>query len=99
MIPLHPVPEAKHTCPFCQTQLKPLGWLIPGMRNLADLVCSKCGREFYGDLPSGQALYTPLLLEKKTGVVHDSYGIDWFASWLRESYAARNDYPIPLDAQ
>lgn len=99
MIPLHPVPEATHICAFCQTLLKPLGWHIPGMRNLADLVCSSCGREFYGDLPAGQALYTPLLLEKKTGVVHDPYGIDWFAEWLSGSYAARKDYPIPFDAQ
>ncbi|MCM3871032.1 MAG: hypothetical protein ND895_10110 [Pyrinomonadaceae bacterium] len=68
------------------------------MRNLADLVCSTCGREFYGDLPAGQALYTPLLLEKKTGVVHDPYGIDWFAEWLSGSYAARKDYPIPFAA-
>lgn len=99
MIPLHPVPEAKHTCPFCQTLLKTLGWQIPGMRNLADLVCSTCSREYYGDLRSGQALYTPLLLEKKTGVVHDPYIVDWFAEWLRESYAARKDYQIPFHVQ
>lgn len=99
MISLHPVPEANHTCPFCQSLLTSLGWHIPGMRNLAELVCTSCGREFYGDLPSGQALYTPLLLEKETGVVHDPYGIDWFAEWLRASYAARKDYPIPFDVQ
>jgi len=99
MIPMHPVPEAKHTCPFCQTLLKCLGWQITGMRNLADLVCSTCGREFYGDLAAGQALYTPLILDKKTGVVHDPYGIDWFAGWLRESYAARKSDPVPFDVQ
>ena len=99
MIPLHPVPEAKHTCPYCLTLLKPLGWHIPGMRSLADLICSTCGREFYADLPAGQALYTPLLLEKKTGAVHDPYDIDWFADWLSASYAARKDYPVPFDAQ
>jgi hypothetical protein len=99
MIPLHPVPEVKHNCPFCQTLLEPRGWHIPGMRNLAELVCTACGREFYGDLPAGQALYTPLLLEKKTGVVHDNYGINWFADWLRGSYAARKDYSVPFEVQ
>jgi hypothetical protein len=99
LIPLHPVPEAKHTCPFCKELLKVVGWQIPGMRNLADLACVTCEREFYGDLTAGQALYTPLLIEKKTGVVYDPYNIDWFAEWLRESYAGRKDYPIPFNVQ
>jgi len=67
---------------------------MPGMRNLADLKCSRCGREFYGDLQAGQALYTPLLLEKATGVVHDKYGVQWFAKWLRDSYANRVGSPV-----
>jgi hypothetical protein len=99
MIPLHPVTEAKHTCPFCQIRLNLRGWHIPGMRNLADLSCFECGREFYGDLRSGQALYTPLLLEKETGIVHDPYSIDWFANWLSESYADRKDEPVSFMVQ
>jgi hypothetical protein len=69
------------------------------MRNLADLRCPRCPREFYGDLASGQALYTPMLLEKATGAVHDAHGVDWFAGWLRDSYAQRVDAPIPFDVQ
>ncbi len=96
MIPLHALPETTHQCPFCGVRLESRGWHIPGMRNLADLRCAQCGREFYGDLPSGQALYTPMLLEKATGVVHDLYGVEWFAGWLRASYAGRTDAPLPF---
>jgi hypothetical protein len=65
------------------------------MRCLADLRCERCGRTFYGDLPSGQALYTPMLLEQGTGEVHGA-GAGWFADWLRDSYAGRTDVPVPF---
>ena len=94
MIPLHPKPSVEFKCPVCTIALEITGWHIPGMRNLADLLCEKCGREFYGDLPAGQALFTPLLLDRTTGVVHDKYGIRWFANWLRDSYATRIDSTI-----
>jgi hypothetical protein len=64
------------------------------MRNLAQLHCGTCGREVYGDLAAGQALYTPMLLEKATGVVHDPHGVAWFADWLRDSYASRTSTPL-----
>jgi hypothetical protein len=62
-------------------------------------MCASCAKEFYGDLPSGQALYTPILLDKKTGAVHDPYGVGWFAEWLRESYAHRTDAPLSFKVQ
>ncbi|MBC7929607.1 MAG: hypothetical protein H7Z38_03470, partial [Rubrivivax sp.] len=99
MIPLHPFTEADHECPHCRVRLSVEGWHIPGMRALADLRCAHCNREFYGDLASGQALYTPMLLEKATGAVHDLHGVEWFAGWLRESYAQRTDAPLPFDAE
>jgi hypothetical protein len=96
---LHPVTDAEHVCPHCGARLSVEGWHVPGMRNLADLRCASCGREFYGDLAAGQALYTPMLLEKATGEVHDPHGVDWFAVWLRDSYARRVDEPIPFDVR
>lgn len=96
---LHPVTDAEHACPHCRSLLKVEGWHVPGMRNLADLLCTSCGREFYGDLASGQALYTPMLLEKATGEVYDPHGVDWFAAWLRESYARRVDEPVAFDVR
>ncbi|MDT5270956.1 MAG: hypothetical protein QOH49_3142 [Acidobacteriota bacterium] len=96
---LHPVTDADHDCPYCRARLNVKGWHIPGMRNLADLLCGLCGREFYGDLAAGQALYTPMLLEKATGAVHDAHGVEWFAEWLRDSYAGRTDVPVPFSVQ
>lgn len=98
-VPLHPLPEAEYECPHCRVRAGVEGWRITGMRNLADLRCPRCGREFYGDLAAGQALYTPMLLEKATGAVHDAHGVEWFAGWLRESYARRTDAPVPFDVQ
>jgi hypothetical protein len=99
MIPLHPTPDARFDCPHCRAPLAPGGWLVPGMRNLAELRCAACGREFYGDLPSGQALYTPVLLDRASGAVHDPSGVGWFAEWLRRSYAERTDAAVPFAAR
>lgn len=94
MIPLHPVPDADHVCPYCHVRLAVQGWYIPGMRNLAELVCSQCGREYYGDLPSGHGLHYPMLLEKATGAVHDRVSVSWFSEWLYMSYAQRQSKPL-----
>lgn len=96
---LHPVADADHECPYCRVRLHALGWHVPGMRALADLRCPACGRAYYGDLAAGQALYTPMLLEKESGTVHDAHGVEWFAGWLRESYARRADVPVPFDVR
>ncbi|MGB8509699.1 MAG: hypothetical protein WCD76_15035 [Pyrinomonadaceae bacterium] len=99
-VSLHPCTEAAHEeCPHCRAPLSVEGWHIPGMRNLADLRCTGCGREFYGDLAAGQAFYTPMLLEKATGAVHDAHNVNWFAEWLRDSYARRTDTPVPFDVR
>ncbi|GAG46696.1 unnamed protein product, partial [marine sediment metagenome] len=70
------------------------GWYIPGMRNLSGLKCPQCKVEFYGDLPVGHGLHYPMLLEVKTGIVHDKYAVDWFANWLQDSYANRVKTPV-----
>ncbi len=96
MIRLHPKPFSEFTCPYCQIRLEVRGWYIPGMRNLADLECTQCGREFYGDLPAGHGLYYPMLLERATGIVHNEHSVNWFANWLRDSYANRVKSPVEL---
>lgn len=89
MIPLVPQSSTDHACPHCHVPLDVRGFFIPGMRNLAKLACTQCRREYYGDLRSGQAFYTPQLLEIATGSVHDPHNVAWFASWLAKSYANR----------
>lgn len=99
VVRLHPIPEAEHDCPHCHQRMEIAGWHIPGMRNLADLRCPVCSREFYGDLAVGQALYTPMLLEKKNGTIHDKYNVEWFAEWLRDSYVNRTDQPVSFTVE
>jgi hypothetical protein len=94
MIKLHPMPDVSHDCPYDNAKLEPIGWYIPGMRNLADLRCPQCGREYYGDLLAGQAVYTPLMLDQHTGTVFDPYNVKWFADWLHRSYANRSNEPL-----
>lgn len=63
------------------------------MRNLADYFCSNCQSEFYGDLPAGQGIYTPILLDKKTGETFNGDNAKWFADWLSDSFQNRTDVP------
>ncbi len=99
MIRLHPRPDVLHECPYCRVRLDVQGWYIPGMRNLADLRCLQCGRAFYGDLPAGHGLYYPALLEQATGEVHDPYQGEWFAGWLKTSFAYRQSAPVAFSVE
>ena len=99
MIPLHPQPGVRLDCPFCQVPLDTEGWLIPGMRNLAELACPQCRREFYGDLPAGHGLLYPMLLEKASGDVYGLNNGEWFREWLRTSYAHRVDTPVGFSVE
>ena len=70
------------------------GFLINGMRNLADFHCQQCQNEFYGDLPAGQALFTPILLDKNSGAVYGGEDAQWFADWLADAYQNRSNEKI-----
>lgn len=100
MIRLKPNLEIpKRECPNCHSALTASGWLITGMRNLADYRCSECGSEFYGDLPAGQGLYTPVLLDKKTCAVTGDANAEWFSGWLADSYANRTEVPLGFETR
>ena len=94
MIKLNPIPDVRRHCPFDDVMLDVIDWYIPGMRNLADLRCPKCHREFYVDLLAGHGLCYPMLLDKTTGFVYDPHKIKWFADWLYHSYANKSDEPL-----
>ncbi len=93
MISLAPQPCLHAPCPLCGGTLHVHGWRMPGMRTLADVTCSACGKPFYVDMPSGHGLCHPAFLEKDSGRVHDPYSGRWFADWLRDSYARRHTSP------
>lgn len=69
------------------------------MRNLADFRCPQCESEFYGDLPAGQGLYTPILLDKKSGAVYGDDNAAWFSGWLADSYEQRTKESLRFEAR
>lgn len=99
MIRLRPATDTFHKCPYCQVLMDVKGWYIPGMRNLAKLECTKCNREFFGDLPAGHGLNYPMLLEAKSGEVFDIYGVAWFSDWLAKSYQHRTSISIEIETE
>ena len=96
MSSLYPVTDARYECPRCGRALDAAGWLIPGMRILADLRCRGCGASYYGDLPTGHALLYPTLLDCKTGRTIAGHAAPWFADWLEQGYARRVTEAPPL---
>ncbi|MEJ7700936.1 MAG: hypothetical protein WKF71_15005 [Pyrinomonadaceae bacterium] len=100
MIRLKPTLEIPpRECPNCHSTLTAIDFLIAGMRNLANFQCPQCKSEFYGDLPAGQGLYTPILLDKKSGAAYDDYNVGWFSGWLVDSYKRRIDAPLGFEVR
>jgi hypothetical protein len=99
VIRLRPETDVDLRCPTCEAELEPRGWLVPGMRNVADLFCTGCARTYYGDLPSGFGLLYPCLVDCSSGEIHDLYGGPWFAEWLREAWTNRHSTPWPLSIE
>lgn len=87
---------AVETCPECGERLAATGWYMPGMRMLTRARCTGCGRDYFVDLPAGQGLHSPMLLDPATGAVHDRAGVPWFADWLHESYRDRTAATLAL---
>ncbi len=83
--------ELEAACPECASALEATGWTMPGMRMLAQARCTGCGRPYFVDLPAGQGLYSPMILDPATGAVHDRAGVAWFAEWLGKSWRERTD--------
>jgi hypothetical protein len=84
--------DNKLTCPQCGAMLIGRTWLIAGMRNLALCDCA-CGGRFYVDLPTGQGMLTPIILDADTGQTFDKNGAPWFAQWLRDGFFNRHTAP------
>lgn len=86
MFQIHPRLDYSAHCPLDSTELYIKSVLMPGMRCLADAQCPKCQGEFLVDLPVGQALWLPTILDKKTGEIYDPLDIGWFSSLLQKSF-------------
>lgn len=94
MIRLYPITKSTFKCPDCLIDLDTFDWYIPGMRTLACLRCSKCRKEYFGDFSVGQALYSPMLLDKETGEITDPNQVTWFSYWLKKGFGHRSNEKI-----
>jgi hypothetical protein len=97
LVDFGPVPGVSYDCPVCGHALTATGWHMPGMRPLAALSCDGCGHEYFGDLPAGNAMHAPTLLDRESGETYQPDGESYFfAKWLRESYDERTDKPVEV---
>lgn len=86
LIKIFPEVQFDAQCPNDDESLQVKEIVIPGMRCLADTVCPICDNRYYIDLPTGQALWSPSVLNQATAEIYDPFNIFWFSSLLKEGY-------------
>lgn len=86
MIKIFPNIDLSANCPTDGTNLDVIDVIIPGMRCLADTTCPSCGNRYYVDLPVGQAVWSPVILNQATAEIYDTFNITWFGNLLQEGF-------------
>lgn len=86
MIKIHPTIEFTAQCPQEGSDLEIKRVIIPGMRCLADTICPSCGTPYYIDLPVSHALWSPTILNQKTGEIYDPLHLEWLNKPLQEGF-------------
>lgn len=86
LIKIFPDIDFEASCPYDGSDLRIKRVIIPGMHCLADAVCPVCDTPFYIDLPVGQALFSPIILDRNTTDIHDPQNVDWFSLPLRNGF-------------
>jgi hypothetical protein len=87
MIRIKPTIDHTSACPHCRGSLQPQRILWQGIHVCAVSVCTKCHAEIIGDLPVGQARYTPCQFDHKSGKLFcsDQDVLPWFGNPFGES--------------
>lgn len=83
MIKIYPSIDHSFFCPECQTLLKHQQFVLNGIRSLVKTSCPGCARQYFADLPTSQAIYTPLMIDIQTKKIYGTRQLDWFADPLR----------------
>ena len=86
MISIYPHIKFSAQCPQDNAPLTIKNVVIPGMRCLANATCTVCGTAYYVDLPVGQALWSPVMLNQATADIYDPLDIQWFNRLLKEGF-------------
>lgn len=86
MIKIFPEIDFSAQCPSDRVNLDVTSVIIPGMRCLADATCPSCAAHYYIDLPVGQALWSPIVLNQATAEVYNPLNVTWFSTPLKEGF-------------
>ena len=86
MLRIYPEIEFSAKCPSDGAALDITNVVIPGMRCLANAACPICGTRYYIDLPVGQALWSPIILNQATAEIYDPFDVPWFSDPLKEGF-------------
>jgi hypothetical protein len=86
MIRVHPSINFFSCCPSDGSTLQLKSSVIPNLHCLAEAVCPTCKNQYYVDLPVGQALWSPVILNRETAEVYEPLGRKWFSKPLQDSF-------------
>lgn len=97
MIKIHPKIDYQIKCPECQTILKNEEFIVNGTRNLVKTTCEFCLRSFVCDLPSGQAIYTPLIMDIRSYEIYGKEKLDWMVDPLKDGYGNKTEVTVKIE--
>jgi hypothetical protein len=86
MLKIYPEIEFNAECPNDRAALNITNVLIPGMRCLADATCPTCASNYYIDLPVGQGLWSPIVINQDTAEIYDPLEMTWFSQPLQDGF-------------
>ena len=89
MLRIYPEIEFSAKCPKDGAALNIKNVVIPGMRCLANVTCPTCANNYYIDLPVGQGLWSPIVLNQATAEICDPLEMTWFSGPLQEGFTHR----------
>ncbi|NJR68701.1 MAG: hypothetical protein HC771_08535 [Synechococcales cyanobacterium CRU_2_2] len=84
MLRIHPKIDFSANCPSDHTGLELEGICIPNLHCLVEATCPTCNAQYYIDLPIGQAIWSPVTLNKSTSEIFEPLEMDWFSQPLRD---------------
>lgn len=85
-----------YQCPKCQKEILVKDFFIVGMRNIVQIQCKKCGRDFLADLPARLGFSYQTIIDKKTLEILEAGREDW-AQEMRASYQNPNKNDVKID--
>lgn len=86
MLKIYPEIEFTAKCPIDGRDLKIKDVVIPGMRCLSSATCPTCANNYYIDLPVGQGIWSPIVINQATAEIYDPLEMTWFSQPLQDGF-------------